>query len=179
MFLFMFIETKVVIHISHMPLLSKKFLVTIHTQPSKNPSISDLPTSQPSVNPSMSAHPSFQPSALNSFYSCSTNSSPTDDIEVTLTYDYELHTTSPLNDAVLSSFQNSITYDMARQHGLIDCNDINNGSSNADEEDQTVTLFRALQLTEILALGSDPVDESLASSCKLPFLPFSIFRNLS
>ena len=137
----------------------------------------DVPTSQPSVNPSMSAHPSFQPSALNSFYSCSTNSSPTDDIEVTLTYDYELHTTSPLNDALLSSFQNSITYDMERQHGLIDCTDINNGSGNADEEDQT--LFRALQLAEILALGSDPVDESLASSCKLPFLPFSILRNLS
>ena len=94
-----------------------------------------------------------------------------------MTYDYELHTTSPLNDALLSSFQNSITYDMARQHGLIDCTDINNGSGNADEEDQT--LFRALQLAEILALGSDPVDESLASSCKLPFLPFSILRNLS
>eukprot|EP00571_Detonula_confervacea_P010900 CAMPEP_0172303724 /NCGR_PEP_ID=MMETSP1058-20130122/5235_1 /TAXON_ID=83371 /ORGANISM="Detonula confervacea, Strain CCMP 353" /LENGTH=700 /DNA_ID=CAMNT_0013014667 /DNA_START=128 /DNA_END=2230 /DNA_ORIENTATION=- len=103
-----------------------------------------------------------------SFYSCSDggstngNSPPVDATELTLTYDYEIHTSSPLNDNVLSSFENSITEDLASRFGLITCD---NGGSGPKRR-----YLRSLKQGEVVALDSAPVDESMADTyeCQVP-----------
>ena len=61
-FMFIFIEY-IPNHISHISLSQQtKPVITIHSQPSENPSVSHWPTSQPSENPSISDQPSSVPS---------------------------------------------------------------------------------------------------------------------
>ena len=104
--------------------------------------------------------------AYKTFYSCSSDdangngggaASPSiteDAIEVILTYNYELHTSSPLNNDILSSLSNDITYDIADRYGLVDCS-----------FDSSVTKrrsLRSLKKGDVLALDSMPLDKSVA-----------------
>ena len=106
-----------------------------------------------------------------SFYSCSPNSSsantpPSNSKEVTLTYDYELHTSSPLNDNILSKLEDSITNDIANKYGLVTCSSIQEERrhlrASSSQKQQ-----RSLQAGDVLAVGSNPEDESLSDQCKL------------
>lgn len=93
-----------------------------------------------------------------SFYSCSNKSNggsssssdipPSDATELTITYDYELHTSSELDGNLLSSFENSVTRDLAGRYGLINC-----GSEPKRRS------LRNLKQVEVVALDSAPVDE--------------------
>ncbi|KAL3762772.1 hypothetical protein ACHAW5_000208 [Stephanodiscus triporus] len=92
------------------------------------------------------------------FYSCGSHGSagdaassflPDDATEMTLVYDYELHTSSPLDADVLSSFENSVAYDLANRYGLIDCRRRN---------------LRSLEGGGLIALDSAPMDESLTDT---------------
>jgi hypothetical protein len=105
-----------------------------------------------------------------SFYSCGSDGGtgdvassflPDDATEVTLVYDYELHTSSPLDADVLSSFENSVAYDLANRYGLIDCRRRN---------------LRSLEGGGLIALDSAPMDESLTDTCEssIAFSPFPL-----
>jgi len=107
---------------------------------------------------------------LQSFYSCSPNSSsantpPSNSKEVTLTYDYELHTSSPLNDDILSKLEDSITNDIANKYGLVTCSSIQEERRHLRASSQKQQ--RVLQAGDVLAVGSNPEDESLSDQCKL------------
>ena len=104
-----------------------------------------------------------------SFYSCSPNSSsantpPSNSKEVTLTYDYELHTSSPLNDDILSKLEDSITNDIANKYGLVTCSSIQEERRHLRASSQNQQ--RSLQAGDVLAVGSNPEDESLSDQCK-------------
>jgi hypothetical protein len=117
--------------------------------------------------------------AYKTFYSCSSvdangnsggaasPSIPEDAIEVKLTYSYELHTSSPLDDDILSSLSNDITYDIADRYGLVDCS-----------FDSSVTKrrsLRSLKKGDVLALDSMPLDKSVADkyACEVQVTPSS------
>ena len=94
-----------------------------------------------------------------SFYSCSGGSGgelaqPSNTKELTITYDYELHTSSPLNDDMLSSFENTIARDLANGFGLVNCD----GPTRRH-------YLRSLNQGEVVALSSEPVDDSLSGKC--------------
>ena len=115
---------------------------------------------------------------LQSFYSCSPNSSsantpPSNSKEVTLTYDYELHTSSPLNDDILSKLEDSITNDIANKYGLITCSSIQEERRHLRASSQKQQ--RVLQASDLLAVGSNPEDESLIDQCKL-FIVYHFFQ---
>ena len=119
---------------------------------------------------------------LQSFYSCSPNSSsantpPSNSKEVTLTYDYELHTSSPLNDDILSKLEDSITNDIANKYGLVTCSSIQEERRHLRASSQKQQ--RALQAGDVLAVGSNPEDKSLSDKCKfctpLCLCPFYVF----
>jgi len=116
-------------------------------------------TSQTETTKPDSATTSSSEEDSTSFYSCPNNSNggsssssdipPSDATELIITYDYELHTTSSeLDENVLSSFENSITRDLAGRYGLINC-----GSEPKRRS------LRNLKQVEMVALDSAPVDE--------------------
>ena len=115
---------------------------------------------------------------LQSFYSCSPNSSsantpPSNSKEVTLTYDYELHTSSPLNDDILSKLEDSITNDIANKYGLVTCSSIQEERRHLRASSQKQQ--RVLQASgDVLAVGSNPEDESLSDKCKFYISSISI-----
>ena len=114
---------------------------------------------------------------LQSFYSCSPNSSsantpPSNSKEVTLTYDYELHTSSPLNDDILSKLEDSITNDIANKYGLVTCSSIQEERRHLRASSQKQQ--RSLQASDVLAVGSNPEDESLSDQCKFYISSMSI-----
>ena len=115
-----------------------------------------------------------------SFYSCSpsanndnTNNdgapSENDGTKVTLTYDYELHTSAPFDPSILSSFEDSITADLADKFSLINCD-----SSNEVFRSRRGLRQRSLRSlsdntnggVKVSALASEPEDESMADTCK-------------
>jgi len=117
---------------------------------------------------------------LQSFYSCSPNSSsantpPSNSKEVTLTYDYELHTSSPLNDDILSKLEDSITNDIANKYGLVTCSSIQEERRHLRAS--SYKQQRSLQAGDLLAVGSNPEDESLSDQCKL-FIVYLFFSCL-
>jgi len=115
-----------------------------------------------------------------SFYSCSNNTNgnggssssssngnpavPPDTTQLTVTYDYELHTSSPFNADILNSFENSIAQDLAGRYGLINC-----GVEPTLRRGQRY-LRSFLKQGGVVALDSKPVDESLADryECEVP-----------
>ena len=116
-----------------------------------------------------------------SFYSCSPNSSsantpPSNSKEVTLTFDYELHTSSPLNDDILSKLEDNFTTDIANKYGLVTCSSIQEERRHLRASSQNQ--MRVLQAGDVLAVGSNPEDESLSDKCKLfiVHLFISMFR---
>ena len=106
-------------------------------------------------------------SATKSYYSCSTDTVSTsnssdDATKLIISYNYELHTTSPFSEDTLLNFENNMAQDLADKYGLITCDERKKkkrnlrGLQSSDEEEGGV----------LLALSSDPVDESLADNCK-------------
>lgn len=76
--------------------------------------------------------------------------------KITLVYDYEIHTLTPppLDTRTQSSFEDGITYDLARRYGLIDCR-------------RRRRYLRSLLMdggSEVVALDSHPMDESMAGT---------------
>jgi len=120
-------------------------------------------TSQNETTEPDSATTSTSEEESTSFYSCTYGSNggsssssdipPSDATELTITYDYELHTTSSeLDENALSSFENSITRDLAGRYGLINC-----GSEPKRRS------LRNLNKVEVVALDSAPVDERVVN----------------
>ena len=96
---------------------------------------------------------------------------------LTLTYDYDLYTSAPFDDGVLSSFETGMTRDLADQLGLLECDD-GGRSGGAEGEPTRGRRGRGRQLRRrslqpsgevalVTALDSAPADESLAGSCEL------------
>ncbi len=98
------------------------------------------------------------------FYSCSgdagsseandASSIDADATQIKLMYDYELYTSSPLDNGLLSSLSNDMVYDLADRYGLVDC--------NFDSSAAKRRSLRSLKKGDVIALDSMPLDKSLA-----------------
>lgn len=84
-----------------------------------------------------------------------------DATKVFLTYDYDLITSSPLNDEMLTSLSSDMAYDLADRYGLVDCN---------IEPSTKRRSLRSLKVGDVLALDSSPLDQNLADTykCEVP-----------
>ena len=126
--------------------------------------IDNTPEVETGVEANEDSPPDESPTELKSFYSCSDTASPStppsDATEVTINYDYELYVPSSasLGEEILSKFENTVTNDLAGKYGLISCNAKNEG-------DVRRYLRGLMQDKDVLALASDPVDESLDTEC--------------
>ena len=83
-------------------------------------------------------------SATKSYYSCSTDTVSTsnssdDATKLIISYNYELHTTSPFSEDTLLNFENNMAQDLADKYGLITCDERKKkrnlrGLQSSDEE---------------------------------------------
>jgi hypothetical protein len=132
-------------------------------------------------------------SSSESSSSSSQVSSNNNSTKLTLIYDYEIQTTTSYNTNIQGNFENDILYNLANRYELINCN--NNTTTNTQSSASRrlhYQLRRSLQQQQqqnenevnesssssnnngrVIALDSNPVDESMIDSCKFfSFLSF-------
>ncbi|KAL7428333.1 hypothetical protein ACHAXH_002847 [Discostella pseudostelligera] len=113
-------------------------------------------------------------STYKTFYSCFSDDSTiemntngvtstltADATKVFLTYDYDLITSKPLDDKILTSLSNDMAYDLADRYGLVDCN---------IEPSTKRRSLRSLKVGDVIALDNSPLDQNLADQyeCEVP-----------
>jgi hypothetical protein len=121
----------------------------------------------------------FEDSSSSSESSSSQVTSNNNSTKLTLIYDYEIQTTTTYNNNIQGNFENDILYNLANRYELINCSNNNNNNTHSSTSRRLhYQLRRSLQTQQqqqedednesirVIALDSNPIDESMIDSCK-------------